>query len=273
MVLKVKTIVISLLIILLLIILFIAKLSLSNSYVGNIEVTAHRGASKIYPENTMSAFIGAKQLNADVIELDVQQTKDRKLVVSHDQNLKRTANINKNIIDLTYKEISSYDVGRFKDEKYTGETIPLLSEVLEFAKENNIKLNIELKVNNKEIDFEKQIIDLVNEYNMKDNVVLASFSYHALENIKSIDSSFITVFLSNNAISGIEYLNSADVYSIEHTHINEDLVNRIHNVGKKIYAWTVDNEYMINKMINYNVDSIITNDIELVKKVINDRLK
>ena len=112
------------------------KNNLNIEYVRNMEITAHRGASVKYPENTMAAFRGAKELGADWIELDVQQTKDKKIVVSHDTNLKRVTGVNKEIIDMTYEEISKLDAGSFKGKEYAGEKIPLLSEVLEFAKEN-----------------------------------------------------------------------------------------------------------------------------------------
>ena len=57
------------------------KYNFNIEYTRTLEVTAHRGASVLYPENTMSAFIGAKKLGADWIELDVQQTKDGKIIV------------------------------------------------------------------------------------------------------------------------------------------------------------------------------------------------
>ena len=69
-------------------------------YVRKMDITAHRGASVKYPENTMAAFVGAKNLGADWIELDVQQTKDKKIVVSHDTNLKRVTGVDKEINDM-----------------------------------------------------------------------------------------------------------------------------------------------------------------------------
>ena len=113
-------------------------------YIRTMEVTAHRGASKLYPENTMAAFIGAKELNADWIELDVQQTKDQKLIILHDTNLKRTTGLNKNTWDATYDEIAKLDAGSFFSSKFKGEKIPLLEDVISFAKENNIKLAMKL---------------------------------------------------------------------------------------------------------------------------------
>ena len=97
------------------------KANLNIEYVRKMEITAHRGASVKYPENTMSAFIGAKELGADWIELDVQQTKDKQIVVSHDTNLLRVTGVNKDIIDMNYSEIKKLDAGSFFNKKFKGE--------------------------------------------------------------------------------------------------------------------------------------------------------
>ncbi|MBQ8131600.1 MAG: glycerophosphoryl diester phosphodiesterase membrane domain-containing protein [Bacilli bacterium] len=138
--------------------LYKGKYNLNIEYIRTMEVTAHRGASVAYPENTMSAFIGAKKQGADWIELDVQQTKDQVIIVSHDTNLKRVTGINKDVIDLTYEEIEKLDAGSFKDTKFKGEKIPTLEEVIDFAKENNMRLNIELKPTGKEKDFQSKCV-------------------------------------------------------------------------------------------------------------------
>ena len=95
------------------------KLDLNIDYGRIVEVTAHRGASSFYPENTMSAFKGALELGSDWIELDVQQTKDKKIIVLHDTNLKRTTGVNKNTWEATYAEIKTLDAGSFFSKKYS----------------------------------------------------------------------------------------------------------------------------------------------------------
>ena len=237
----------------------------------DIEITAHRGASYNYPENTMAAFIGAKDMGANYIELDIQQTKDRKLVVSHDASLNRLAKVNKKIINMTYDEIKKVDVGSYFSDEFKGEGVPLLSDVLKFAKENNIKLNIELKPNGKEVDFEQQTIDMIKKYDMQDNCVVASLKYKTVEKVKQLDSSITTVFVTSVVIGNITDAISADIYSIQSSSINENLVEQIHQNNKKIYAWTVNDIDTVNKMINYDVDNIITDNIELTKGVINER--
>lgn len=243
--------------------------NLNISLDKKIEITAHRGASSSYPENTMSAFKGAVEFGADWIELDVQLTKDDKIVVSHDTNLIRVAGVNKNIIDMTYDEIKEIDVGSFFSEKFKGEKIPLLSDVIEFAIENNIRLNIELKPTGKEIEFEKKVIDLINQYSFKDRCVIASQIYTVLENSKKYDNTIKTVYVINDTIKNINDVKYSDDISMESNHINIEQVKKIHASNKKIYAWTVNTKEKISQMVLLNVDNIITDDVKLAEKIVN----
>lgn len=239
------------------------KANLNIEHTRKMEITAHRGASIKYPENTMAAFRGAKKLGADWIELDVQQTKDKQIVVSHDTNLNRVTGVNKDIIDMNYSEIKKLDAGSFFNKKFKGEKIPLLKEVLEFAKKNNIRLNIELKPTGKEKNFEKQVVDLIKEYNFEDRCVVTSQVYNVLKKIKKYDKNIKTVYVMSIAIGKITDAKYADAFSIEATNVTETQVSRVHNAGKELYAWTVNKEESINKMIDMNVDNIITDNIKL----------
>lgn len=244
------------------------KYNLNIEYVRNMEVTAHRGASVNYPENTMAAFEGAKELGADWIELDVQQTKDRQIIVSHDTNFKRVTGVDLNSWEATYEEIERLDAGSFKDEKFKGEKIPLLEGVIVWAKENNMKLNIELKPTGHENDFERQVVEIIKHNKFEEYCVVTSQNYEVLENIKSVDKDIITVYVMSLAFGDVIKLDKADNFSIEATSITKEMVSKIHNEGKQIYGWTVNKEDGINKMINLNVDNIITDDISLGKKIV-----
>lgn len=256
------------------------KLNLTKSRIP--EVTAHRGASMDYPENTMSAFVGAKKLGADWIELDVQQTKDGEIIVFHDKNFKRATGVDANTWELTYEEVRSLNAANYFDEKSFTisdstmlepnfddfERIPLLEEVIKFAKENDIKLNIELKPNGHEKDLEKSVIDIINRLDFKEKCVITSQVYEVLERVKEYDKNIETVYVMSLAYGDIAPLEAADNFSIEATSVTKKLVKRIHKKGKKLYAWTVNTEENIRKMIDLNVDNIITDDVTLSKDII-----
>lgn len=237
-------------------------------YGGNIEVTAHRGACALYPENTMSAFVGAKELSADWIELDVQQCRDGEIIVIHDSNFYRTTGVDANTWELTYKEIEGFDAGSFFDEEFAGEKIPRLKDVVLFAKENGIRLNIELKPTGHETDFEKAVVDIICGADYAESCVLTSQVYQVLENVKNYNEAITTVYVMSLAYGDIDRMIAADHFSVEATSATYDLVSRVHRANKQIFAWTVNTEESILRMIDRGVDNIITDDVELARRCI-----
>ncbi len=244
------------------------RVKFNIEYVKNIDVTAHRGASSQYPENSRSAFEGAINLGANWIELDVQQTKDGQIIVMHDTNLKRTTGQDVNIWEMTYEDLQKLEIGSWFSTEFTGEPIMLLSEVIELAEENNMRLNIELKPTGHEEDFEQHVVDIVRAYDYQKNCVVTSQVYEVLKNIKKYDQEIYTVYVMSVAYGNIYKLKAADSFSIKYSFITENLVRTVHNAGKEIYAWTVNSEYQINQMIAMNVDNIITDNVVLAQKCI-----
>ncbi|MGX7030507.1 glycerophosphodiester phosphodiesterase [Vagococcus zengguangii] len=111
------------------------------------QVFAHRGSKGTHPENTLPAFEEAVLAGADGIELDVHLSKDGNLMVIHDETIDRTTNGTGRIMDLTKKEIQSYNAGSWFSEVYDEIVVPTLEEVTYFLKQLNFKgmLNIEVK--------------------------------------------------------------------------------------------------------------------------------
>jgi len=95
-----------------------------------MSIVAHRGASHDAPENTLAAFKLAWQKGADAIEGDFRLTKDRRIVCMHDATTKRTAGRNLVIANSTLAELRQLDVGRWRGEKFAGQRIATLEEVL-----------------------------------------------------------------------------------------------------------------------------------------------
>ena len=235
-----------------------------------MQVTAHRGASMFYPENTMAAFRGAVDRGTDWIELDVQESADGQIFVMHDTNFKRTTGLDKNAWELTIEEISQLDAGSYFSPEYEEDRIPLLSEVLEFAKTAGVKLNIELKPTGHEKNLVPAVIALVEEAGYADNCVITSQSYRVIQEVKQQNEQIQTVYVMGLAYGAINRLQDADAFSIRSTSISRSLVRDLHNRGIQVYAWTVDSRKNINRMINMGVDNIITNNVSLAVECIND---
>ena len=94
------------------------------------EIIAHRGASYLAPENTLSAFRKAMEIGADGVEMDVQQTSDKKLVIHHDFVIDWHTDMRGQIYDMTEGELKALDFGSWKDVNYRNERIATLQEAL-----------------------------------------------------------------------------------------------------------------------------------------------
>jgi glycerophosphoryl diester phosphodiesterase len=105
-------------------------LSLSAPAADPVEIVAHRGASQDAPENTVAAIKLAWEQQADASEFDVFLSKDDKIVVLHDKDLKRTAGVDKPVVQMTLAELRALDVGKWKGPKFAGERLPTLDEML-----------------------------------------------------------------------------------------------------------------------------------------------
>lgn len=230
-------------------------------------IAAHRGYSAEAPENTLPAFEAAIDNLSDYVELDVQETKDGKVVVLHDSNLKRVAGIKSNIWTVNYEDIEYVDVGKWFSDEYEGTYIPTLEDVMEMSK-GRLKLNIEIKLTGHEKNLEQSVADIINEYDMKDDCVVTSFQAKALKKVKEYDSEIKTgyiLYVAYGDFSGVTY---ADALSINYSFATESLIDNAHNAGKEVYVWTVNNAEAINEMIENGADMIITDDPVLARETL-----
>ena len=214
-------------------------------------IYGHRGASALEPENTMRAFKRAFKDGAIGIEFDVRLTADKKIVVIHDEMLNRTSNGVGFVKDYTYEELLQLDFG-------LGEKIPLLIEVLK-EYEKNYWLNIEIK----ELGLEEQLIDFLNEYDVKEKAIVSSFKIPAIKKVKELDSNVQTAYIYSIKKPDLEQLKKT--IKLNGVHPRKDLITK--NLVKKAYSldllirtWTVDKPREALKLAKLNVESIITNN-------------
>ena len=141
---------------------------------NHIPVLGHRGICAKYPENTMVSFEAAISLGVDLIEFDVNVTKDNVLVVIHDNSIDRTTFETGLTRDYTLEELKSIDFGKKFNEKFSGETIPTLREVLNLAAPHSeLLLNIEIKdMNHSTVD---DTIAMIREFGLEQRCVIACF--------------------------------------------------------------------------------------------------
>ncbi|MDD7738570.1 MAG: glycerophosphodiester phosphodiesterase [Fusicatenibacter sp.] len=234
---------------------------------GYISVSAHRGGARKAPENTMSAVKYAVESMADYAEIDVQETSDGEIVLLHDSNLKRTTGLNANIWTLTYDEVSQLDAGARFNKAFRGEPVPKLEDIIQYAK-GKINLNIEVKYNGHNLNIVKKVIKIIEENDFVENCVLTSMNYNYLKQAKKLNPDIKTGYTMKMTYGDLEDLDAADFFSVKYSYITEQFVENAHSIGKEVCAWTLNYQGDIQRMVNCGVDNIITDDPELVRKVI-----
>ena len=238
-------------------------ISINAQYLDKVTITAHRGDCSSAPENTLAAFELAIENGADIIELDVRQTKDGEIVVMHDESLKRVCGVNKKVGKLTYEELMKYSPGKKyrgpNEELYREEKIPTLQEVIDLVGDR-AKLNIELKPAKTDKNLSQKVAEIIGENNYYDNCFVASLTYGAIRRVKVADPEIKTVYVMAVAMGDFYDLEYADGFSIKYRYINSEIIKQAHKRGKEVYAWTVDDKQILESMMLMNVDSIITNN-------------
>lgn len=249
--------------------------SISQNAEGNVKkplVIAHRGASGVAPENTLSAVKKAMESGADIIEIDVHLTKDRQLIVMHDDDVKRTTNGIGKIKDLTLKEIKALDAGEWFSKEFGGESAPTLEEVMKLI-DGKHKLLIEIKPTwTGNFETEKQVLGYIKTFDASSWCIIQSFDSKVLENVRDLDK---TIEIHKLVIVNIPVLplhydkglkwgsylkykqwNAINPY---HKGLSKRKTERIQRRGQKVFAWTVDEIYDLDKTIEKGVDGIVTN--------------
>jgi glycerophosphoryl diester phosphodiesterase len=235
-------------------------------------IMAHRGFSEMAPENTIPAFQMCIDEDFSAAELDVQMLKDGTIIVMHDDNLKRTTGIDKNVWEVTYDEIKDLDNGSFFDERYEGTRIPTLDEVIKLAGSGKDKLylNIEIKRNGHDDGIAEKVIQIIEDNNYMNNCDITSQDYSTLEEVRAINPYVLTAYTSVIGIGDIETLEAADIISIQETFATYENIERVHRAGKRVFVWTINELDTMEKLVNLNVDAILTNNPTLCKAVIDD---
>lgn len=234
-------------------------------------IWAHRGASGYAPENTLEAFAMAIDLKADGVELDVQFTKDRKLVVIHDERIERTSDGTGFVVDMTLEELRKYNYNKTHPE-FLHCDIPTLEDVLKLFKPTDMVINIELKTGvNFYPGIELETIELVEKYGMQSRVIYSSFNHESVKKVKEIRPDAKCGFLySNGMIDVVSYATEHQVEAL-HPSINNmkypGFVESCKEKEIKIHTWTVNSVSEMEQMRQYGVDAIITNFPDRARKV------
>ena len=247
------------------------KFSGDHNFLHN-GVTAHRGNSAEYPENTMPAFKSALSLGVDWIELDIYQTKDGQIVVTHDATTARVGDQNLKVSEVTYDTLKSVDVGHdFRTRKNLtlkecpSESIPLLSDVIRLVmQQNKTRLSIQPKAN-----CVKEAIDIIKKLNAEPWVGFNDGNLSKMKEVKQ-EAELIPVFWDRPADSDIDedikiaQKEGFESMVIHHSGITKAKVDKMHEAGLEVGAWTVNDPARMKTLLDMGVDRLYTDHPQLL---------
>lgn len=245
----------------------------------NIIITGHRGAGGLAPENTLASIQLALDLGVDRIEIDVQQTKDNKIIVLHDRTLRRTTTGNGFVKNLDYEEILRFSAGYKFNKFYVNEKVPTLEQVIDLI-DGKVELLIETKYSYMYYpNIERHIINIIKNKDSKAWCKVISFNDRALFRINKLDNSIRLgkLFVGKHAhlplsfdkginIRPLKRYDFVDEIIVKHAYATTAIINRVHEFGKQLHVWTVNDQETIEKLIERGVDGIISDYPNLLMK-------
>ncbi|MEX0648155.1 MAG: glycerophosphodiester phosphodiesterase family protein [Balneolaceae bacterium] len=236
-------------------------------------VIAHRGASYYAPENTMAAFRLAHEMNADMIELDVQLSKDGIPVVIHEPFLEKTTSGRGRVSDFTLSELQEFNAGSWFSDRFENEKIPSLDEVLQWAA-GKIAVNIEIKTEAVALGegVEEKVIALVQNYEMDRYVIFSSFDPRAIFEVNRLVPGMNTGILydrSRAALlppSNLVNESGAGFFHVNWRWLNNRWLNDLKEHNIPVLTYTVNNERRMRQLIRRGVQGIFSDRPDLLKK-------
>ncbi len=218
-------------------------------------IVAHRGASGYAIENSLEALRKAVELKADMIELDVFTLKDGQVVCFHDEDLKRLTGVPGKIVDYTLAELNQLTLS-------DGSRIPLLAEALKVI-DKQLRLNIELKGPGTAKPTHRIIQDFIENQGWKlEDFHLSSFRHDELRKMRELDDRIeIGILPTGPPLEALEVGKEVGAFSINayHRSLTPKTIAKIRAAGFKIYAWTVNKQANIRRLLKLGVDGLITN--------------
>ncbi len=243
----------------------------------SIWTIAHRGASGHAPENTMAAFRRAVELGATFIETDLQITRDAQVIAIHDFTLDRTTTGKGQVHLLTLEQIRALDAGSWYggagEGKFAGERVPTIGEILDFAKEHDIIVYLEIK-SGPAWGIEHAVVAALRDQNASARVVILSFDPSTLDSVHRLDSTMMTGFLcehpSNDLVERTVRAGARQLVARGDL-ITPTVIEKAHHAGLQVVAWTINEPEQMLRLIDVGVNGIITDYPDRLLSILRDR--
>ncbi|SDU26721.1 glycerophosphodiester phosphodiesterase [Jiangella alkaliphila] len=249
-----------------------------------VDVIAHRGSSGVAPENTLAAVRLSIAQKSDVVENDIQRTRDGVLVIMHDLTLARTTDVEEvfpdrapwNVRDFTLAEIKQLDAGSWFAPEFAGERVPTLAEwvnavgsragMLLEPKSPELYPGIEA-----DLDEELRSLPAFNRALRADRVVVQSFNHVWLRTYKELAADVPVGLLYGTKPTELDIAAAATWAQQVNPAlgvIDQTTVEQVHAQGMEIHVWTVNAGQDMRRAINWQVDGVITNYPQVLRDIL-----
>jgi glycerophosphoryl diester phosphodiesterase len=244
----------------------------------SVEIIAHRGASYLAPENTMTSVMLGWEKEANV-EIDVHLSSDNRIVVIHDASTKRITGTDLKVKETTSEELRKLDYGSFKGEKFAGEQIPFLDDVLKAIPPGR-KLYVEIKCGKEILPFIRQSI---NESGKISQIVIIGFDLEVVTSSRQLidvptywlrgtkkDKETDDWIPHDSKLVQIVKDRGLDGLDVHYAGVTKEFVDAVKAAGQKLYVWTVDDPEEAKRLIRLGVAGITTNRPEWLREQLNE---
>jgi glycerophosphoryl diester phosphodiesterase len=246
------------------------------------QIIAHRGNSGPLPENTLIAINSAVDLGVDMVEVDVRLTRDGIPVLMHSDRVDHTTPGTGLVADLTWDEFVTLDAGRWRGPEFAGQPVCSLEEALE-STVGRVALNLDIK----EPNATEPTVNAAAEAGASAGVVISGCTEDCVRRVGALGDGISTLLNLDELLAGIDpaeapvvALRSIDVavdlgaiaINVPHALVDANLVDRAHNAGIGVWAFTIDDEACFVELMDTGVDSLTTNWPERMLRLARDRI-
>ena len=243
---------------------------------------SHRGHSVEYPENTRIAYEKAIELGTEMIECDVNLTRDGKLVMIHDWKLDRTTSGSGRVSDHTWAEIQSLDAGAKFGPQFAGAKVPTTEDTLLFYREAGILGCFEVKGENEAESkrIASALVDLMIKHQTFDYAFMSSYNHPAmaLAKAKAPELMLAPERLPDDAppdppeaVRQARALGSA-VLQYQYTVLTAEVMDALHAADIAVWSWSTTNEQSMRDSIALQADALMGDDVRLMVSLL-DQLR
>jgi glycerophosphoryl diester phosphodiesterase len=231
----------------------------------HVQIVAHRCGTNGFPENSLSGLKHSIALGAYAAELDVQLSKDGVVIVNHDKDLRRVANLPLTITDSESTELLKADIGKSHKPPLPTEPLPTLEQILKAA-QGRICLSIELKYYGFNPTLAEKVIELLDRYPSNPSHEIISLEYKALKQVAALRPTIRRGFLVSASVGDVTMLD-VQLLSISKSSFTAELLDRAQKRNMGIAVWTVNSEEDMFRLMVAGAELIVTDDPETALRV------